>query len=225
MPMRYDAVEFVPQPPGLEGEGVGNGLGIQDIETRLLVGWKQSVAEGRITSPKNLQPIIDKAPEALVLPEVLPSTPLRPCTEYDLGSMLQRALLQFTPPVEHEEKTQRQRKMLAVQNSFGGSGLFCPECSTGHSSTCPFHTGPVPVPPRQGLMQKRVQSEPVRLRPAQWSVSRAKLGLCSIEEGSDHEGSTDAGQSCCAASDSVKSDDDNQPKSTKPRWSRRYLVH
>merc|ERR1712118_65502 len=108
--------------------------------------------------------------------------------------------------------------MLAVKNNFGGSGLFCPWCTRDCSdatSTCPFHNGPVPVPPR-------TSSEWARQRPAPWSVSGAKLGLSNIEEGSDEEStvSTDVGGSFCAASDSVRSDDELQPKAVtiRRRW-------
>merc|ERR1719387_1762694 len=69
MPLHIGALEFVPPPPGLYGEGpiFGEGLRIDEIEARLHEGWTKAVAEGRVCSPKNVT--LTKAPQQLVRPE------------------------------------------------------------------------------------------------------------------------------------------------------------
>eukprot|EP00746_Dinoflagellata_sp_MGD_P110428 gnl/MRDRNA2_/MRDRNA2_47450_c0_seq2.p1 gnl/MRDRNA2_/MRDRNA2_47450_c0~~gnl/MRDRNA2_/MRDRNA2_47450_c0_seq2.p1 ORF type:complete len:229 (-),score=22.23 gnl/MRDRNA2_/MRDRNA2_47450_c0_seq2:100-723(-) len=199
------ALEFISPPPGLEGEGpsFGEGLRFDEIEERLLEGWAKAVAEGRVCSPKNL-----------VLPEA--QTRLKTAIKQDARRVAKnKGMPRFSPCIA---KPRNPPQTLLPAARVGGSGLFCPWCTSDCSgSACPFHTGPIPIPPRPA-------SQVVQLKPARWSEEIS--GLSNIPEFSDCEASTDVSGSCCAASDSIKSDDELQSGPLKQqRWCRRHMLH
>eukprot|EP00746_Dinoflagellata_sp_MGD_P104650 gnl/MRDRNA2_/MRDRNA2_43456_c0_seq1.p1 gnl/MRDRNA2_/MRDRNA2_43456_c0~~gnl/MRDRNA2_/MRDRNA2_43456_c0_seq1.p1 ORF type:complete len:260 (-),score=33.85 gnl/MRDRNA2_/MRDRNA2_43456_c0_seq1:106-831(-) len=176
MALLADAVEFVMPPSSHDGEELRGveGMGIEEIEARLLDGWLQAFAEGRILAPNDLQSVEVSQPS--VLWKRPPQDRLHQACE-----------------TWHEGKSwSGPSNVESGASCTGGSGLFCPWCIIGNEcSACPFHFGRLSVSPRAAL-------EPVCLSPTCWSTSAVtpRLSFDDIKELYDPEDSTDVSESC-----------------------------